>query len=145
MDLPLRFLELNKTKMVGPIPSNIGNLSPTLQVLVLIGRGELPNLDGPIPTSICHLVNLKTFVLTNTHFVGSFSSSCMASFLYLEVLNFKFSPSIAGELSTKFWSHPMLKELNIGVTNFAFSLPDSLPDSTSTSNQRRSQVPSHLG
>ncbi|KAL8166873.1 hypothetical protein V2J09_008372 [Rumex salicifolius] len=74
-------LDLSDTGIVGPLPDNIGNAMPTLQILRLANN----HINGSIPKSLCELTNLNLLDLRKNRLSGWIPDCWESSWLLLAV------------------------------------------------------------
>ncbi|XP_050149538.1 receptor-like protein EIX2 isoform X2 [Malus sylvestris] len=119
-------LYLNNNMFFGPIPSNIGQMMPNLQHLVLMEN----HLNGTIPTSIGgNMQQLEILSLRSNQFSGELPHAWSAgsNMLYLDVGH----NNLFGNIPTSLGVLSSLKVLHLNNNNFSGDIPNSLQNCSS--------------
>ncbi|XP_068321636.1 receptor-like protein EIX2 [Pyrus communis] len=109
----------------GPIPSNIDQLMPNLQVLFLSEN----NLNGTIPQSVCSMLNLRILSLRSNQFSGEFPHawSVGSNMVFLDVGQ----NNLSGNIPTSLGVLSSLAVLKLNNNKFGGEVPDSLQNCSS--------------
>ncbi|KAG8646250.1 hypothetical protein MANES_10G140401v8 [Manihot esculenta] len=144
-ELSLDVLDLSKNNLTGSIPSSIGHCS-SLTVLDL----QKNNLSGAIPNSIGQITGLQTLHLSNNKFSGKIPSSLqnLSKLETLDLGNNMLTGNLPGWFGEAF---PRLRILSLRSNKFSGELPlvvsnlSSLQILDLAENQLNGSIPDSLG
>lgn len=120
----LNRLDLTDNLISGWIPEDIGNMTPTLDNLLLSGN----QISGPIPNSLCKINTLRVLDLSKNRIYGDIPD-CWSNFKILAVLDFS-ANSLSGFIPTSFGNATSLQSLHLSNNSLQGELPLSLRNCT---------------
>ena len=120
----LNRLDLTDNLISGWIPEDIGNMTPTLDNLLLSGN----QISGPIPNSLCKINTLRVLDLSKNRLYGDIPD-CWSNFKILVVLDFS-ANNLSGFIPTSFGNATSLQSLHLENNSLQGELPLSLRNCT---------------
>ncbi|KAM1484380.1 hypothetical protein TB2_035588 [Malus domestica] len=113
-------LRLERNLFSGPIPSNIGQMMPNLNILSLFEN----NLNGTIPPSICNMQYLGYLSIRSNQFYGEMPHawSVGSKIWFLDVGH----NNLSGNIPTSLGVLSSMEVLKLNNNNFGGVIPDSL-------------------
>ncbi|XP_041006090.1 receptor-like protein EIX2 [Juglans microcarpa x Juglans regia] len=121
----LNRLDLTDNLISGPIPLDIGNMTPTLDNLLLSGN----QITGSIPESLCKINTLRVLDLSKNRLYGDIPD-CWSDFKILVVLDFS-ANNFSGVIPISLGNATSLKSLHLSNNTLQGELPSSLRNCTS--------------
>lgn len=113
-------LDLTNNLVSGPLPQHIGNMTPTLDNLLLSGN----RINGSIPNSLCKINTLRVLDLSKNSLSGEIPD-CWSGFKILVVLDLS-ENNLTGIIPTSFGNASSLKSLHLSSNNLHGDIPSSL-------------------
>ncbi|KAM4118499.1 hypothetical protein ACB094_02G207900 [Castanea mollissima] len=120
----LNRLDLTANLISGWIPEDIGNMTPTLDNLLLSGN----QISGPIPNSLCNINTLRVLDLSKNRLYGDIPD-CWSNFKILAALDFS-ANNLSGFIPTSFGNATSLQSLHLTNNSLPGELPLSLRNCT---------------
>lgn len=116
----LNRLDLTNNLISGTLPQHIGNMTPTLDNLLLSGN----QISGLIPNSLCKISTLRVLDLSKNNLSGEIPN-CWSDFKILVVLDFS-DNNLSGIIPSSFGNASSLKSLHLSSNNLHGDIPSSL-------------------
>jgi Leucine-rich repeat (LRR) protein len=121
----LNRLDLTNNLISGPIPEDIGSMTPTLDNLLLSGN----QITGSIPDSLCKINTLRVLDLSKNMLFGDIPD-CWSDFKILVVLDFSVN-NFSGVIPSSIGNATSLQSLHLSNNSLQGELPSSLRNCTS--------------
>lgn len=121
----LNRLDLTNNLISGPIPEDIGTMTPTLDNLLLSGN----QITGFIPHSLCKINTLRVLDLSKNMISGDIPD-CWSDFQILVVLDFS-ANNLSGVIPASIGNATSLQSLHLSNNSLRGELPSSLRNCTS--------------
>ncbi|KAJ1254492.1 hypothetical protein BS78_K050100 [Paspalum vaginatum] len=123
----LQYLDLSNNFFSGALPADIGKLSPAaMEHLNLSSNG----FAGAVPSAIAGLTKLKSLLLDNNGFSGTYPASAIAGLTELETLTLAHNPFAPGPIPDGFGELTKLRLLWLSGMNLTGGIPDALSSLT---------------
>ncbi|KAF3440619.1 hypothetical protein FNV43_RR18903 [Rhamnella rubrinervis] len=117
-------LDLTNNLISGTLPQHIGNMTPTLDNLLLSGN----QISGSIPNSLCKIYTLRVLDLSKNGLSGEIPN-CWSYFKILVVLDLS-ENNLTGIIPSSFGNASSLKSLHLSSNNLHGDIPSSLRQCT---------------
>ncbi|KAL5554581.1 hypothetical protein UlMin_041982 [Ulmus minor] len=117
----LNRLDLTNNFVSGPLPPHIGNMTPTLDNLLLSGN----QISGYIPESLCKISTLRVLDLSKNRLSGEIPD-CWSKFKILVVVDLSDNKNLSGVIPSSFGNASELKSLHLSNNSLRGEIPVSL-------------------